>query len=207
MRRLIFLLVFMFFFISGVFAQTNNFEGKIVLKVKTGQSENAMNYLIKGNSVRMEMPQMPMGYMLMKDSSVYVVMPQQKMYMTIDAKQKNMMGSDPLQNLNDSQKPVATGKTKKINGYNCKEYIIDNEDGKTIIWATDEFINFPGFAGDSDDNIKKALGMDRFFPMVVIANEKGVQVQMEVESIKEESISNDKFALPKDFKEMKMPGQ
>jgi hypothetical protein len=49
--------------------------------------------------------------------------------------------------------------------------------------------------------------MDRFFPMVVIANEKGVNVRMEVESIKKESISDDMFALPKDFKEMKMPGQ
>jgi hypothetical protein len=207
MRRLKLLLVFTFLLISGLFAQTNNFEGKIVLKVKTGQSENRMNYLIKGNSVRMEMPQMPMGYMLMKDSSFYVVMPQQKMYMTIDAKQKSMMGNDPLQNLSDSQKPTATGKTKKINGYNCKEYIINNESGKTTIWATDEFINFPGFAGSSDDNMKKALGMERFFPMIVIANENGVNVRMEVESIKEESISDDMFALPKDFNEMKMPGQ
>ncbi len=194
-------------FAAPFFAQTNNFEGKIVLKVNTGGNDNYMNYLIKGNAVRMEMPQMPVGYMLLKDSTFYVVMPQQKMYMSVSAKQQKMMGNgDPLKNLDNNKKPVKTGKTKKILGYLCSEYVIKDDAGATTIWATDKFINFPGFDGTGDDKMREVLGMDKFFPMLVISTENGVPVKMEVTEIKEESIPASKLELPKDFKEMKMPG-
>ncbi len=207
MRRLQIIFLSLIFLSIGIQAQTNDFEGKIVLKVTTGESVNNMNYMIKGNKVRMDLPQMPMGYMLMRDSTFYVVMPTQKMYMSVSASQQKMMGKgDPLKNLDESRKPVKTGKSKTILGYLCNEYLIKDENGTTTIWATDKFINFPGFDGTGDDQMRSVLGMDKFFPMIVISNENGVPIKMEVTEIKAESVPDTQFELPKDFKEMKLPG-
>ncbi len=205
--RILKLLILLIIFAVPLLAQTNNFEGKIVLKVNTGGNDNYMNYLIKGNAVRMEMPQMPVGYMLLRDSTFYVVMPQQKMYMSVSAQQQKMMGSgDPLKNLDDKRKPIKTGRTKKILGYTCNEYVIKDDAGTTTIWATDKFINFPGFDGTGDDAMREVLGLEKFFPMSVISTENGVPVKMEVTEIKRESVPAEKMELPSDFSEMKMPG-
>ena len=62
---------------------------------------------------------------------------------TIEAQQKqgaqtNQAKPENLENYNMYYK--ATGRTKTIAGYNCKEYLYESTEGKVEIWGTNDFI-------------------------------------------------------------------
>jgi hypothetical protein len=207
MLRKTLIIVFALFLSVNIFAQDGNFEGTIVFNITTSQSPQPqkMKYYLKDKLVRMEVSQMP-GYMLVKDSMLTVVMPVQKMYMQMDMKQNKKMSAAPDDFLKNS-KPKATGKTKKILGYECAEYVVQDSNGTATVWGTEEFTNFPGFDGSGEDAFAKSLGKEHFFPMVIEADQGGVKIKMEVTEIKKEKLNSNLFTVPEGYNKIDVPGR
>lgn len=205
-RKLTFLLFSLAVFFASAHAQSGNFEGTIVYNITTDQTPQPqkMRYYLKGDLIRMEVSQMP-GYMLVKDSVLTVVMPMQKMYMQMNMKENKNMSSSPDDFLKNS-KPVATGNTKKILGYDCAEYTVTDSNGTATVWGTEEFTNFPGFDGSGKDAFAEALGKEHFFPMLIEADQKGVKLKMEVTEIKETSLNPKLFEIPEGYQKVDIPG-
>ncbi len=183
-----------------------SFEGKIVFNITTNKTPQPqkMTYYLKGKTTRMEVSQMP-GYMLVKDSMLTIVMPMQKMYMQTNINQNKKVNASPDDFLRNT-KPIETGKTKTILGYKCKEYVVKDSNGTATVWGTEEFTNFPGFDGSGEDAFAKALGKSNFFPMIIEANQNGVQMKMEVTEIKKESLNSNLFKIPEGYKKVNVPG-
>ena len=96
------------------------FQGVVTWEMAEGKS--VMTQMYKGNQVRMEMNQGGHeGVMLMDNtmSSVTMLMPQQKMYMTMDM--KNMMGAAAPDD-RTPPKLTDTGKSETIAGHTCEVY-------------------------------------------------------------------------------------
>jgi hypothetical protein len=91
-------------------------------------------------------------------------------------------------------------------GYLCQEYIVEDSNGTATVWGTEEFTSFPGFDGSGEDAFAKALGKDHFFPMLIEANQKGVNVKMEVVEIKPQQLKAALFEIPEGYQKIDLPG-
>ncbi len=131
------------------FAAAQSFEGIIEMQMKDQNQESSMpvKYLVKGDLIRMEM-QSPRGEMTMimdsKNKKTIILMPQMQSYMerSMDA---------PAQPAGDAKKSeiTKTGKTEKILGYDCEQFIMKGEKGQTEMWAAKGLGTFmrPGMGG------------------------------------------------------------
>jgi len=138
------------------------------------------------------------------------------MYMEIDKKMlENLPGIKSNKDKNSSKKininNLRTGKTKKILGYNCEQWIINDENGKVEVWVTNELGNFMTMDGPMGGGYSPAwssyLENNGFFPMLVITtNPKGESSKFEVIDVNKTSLSNSEFAPPSNYKKMNIPG-
>ncbi len=139
-------------FVSAGFfslAAAQSFEGVIEMQMKGPNQEASMpvKYLVKGDLVRMEM-QSPRGEMTMimdsKNKKTIILMPQMQSYM-----ERSM--DVPAQPAGDAKKSeiTKTGKTEKILGYDCEQFIMKGEKGETEMWAAKGLGTFtrPGMGG------------------------------------------------------------
>jgi len=131
------------------FAAAQSFEGIIEMQMKDQNQESSMpvKYLVKGDLIRMEM-QSPRGEMTMimdsKNKKTIILMPQMQSYM-----ERSM--DVPAQSAGDAKKSeiTKTGKTEKILGYDCEQFIMKGEKGETEMWAAKGLGTFmrPGMGG------------------------------------------------------------
>jgi len=136
---------------AGLFSFTaaQSFEGMIEMQMKDQNQESSMpvKYLVKGDLIRMEM-QSPRGEMTMimdsKNKKTIILMPQMQSYM-----ERSM--DVPAQPAGDAKKSeiTKTGKTEKILGYECEQFIMKGEKGQTEMWAAKGLGTFmrPGMGG------------------------------------------------------------
>ncbi|MBF8249368.1 MAG: hypothetical protein HW374_2168 [Bacteroidetes bacterium] len=136
---------------AGLFSFTaaQSFEGMIEMQMKDQNQESSMpvKYLVKGDLIRMEM-QSPRGEMTMimdsKNKKTIILMPQMQSYM-----ERSM--DVPAQPAGDAKKSeiTKTGKTEKILGYDCEQFIMKGEKGQTEMWAAKGLGTFmrPGMGG------------------------------------------------------------
>ncbi len=201
------------------FAQSD-FEGKVIMNVKSDDKETNINFLVKGNKTLIQMADEEKANMIMdsKDKKMIIIMPEQKMYMEMDM---NMMkGLASKMGKSDQSEKAGkkdgdfemTGETKKINGYDCEKWVYTDDNGaKTEAWMTKELGNFMGFSNpmmnDEATSWQKKIEGQGYFPMLAIHYDDDGEVEssMEVKSVEKKSLDASMFEVPAGYKKFSMP--
>ena len=160
-------------------------------------------------------------YWISDGRTIDLIMPAQKMYMespddlnTNFGSSGSVAGSSNDMNGKDGEKLLAkagTGKTKKILGHLCREYILPNGNGGSMhIWAaTDvgniQFMKSPMGQNPLQSEINK---MGSYFPMMSeeFNSEGKVVNSFEVTEMKKGSVNDSVFKIPAGYEKMSAPG-
>ncbi|HKB92099.1 MAG TPA: DUF4412 domain-containing protein [Opitutaceae bacterium] len=197
----------------------DTFEGKIHLQVKNNKSVNEIDYAIKQDLLRIE-AQTSRGpvpvIMNMAKKEMIVMMPDQKMYMTMPI--KTVTDAVQKASTDNSGKLEKTGKAEKILGYSCEQYIYkdDRQKGTTELWLASGLGTFQGLGnafGPRGGNRtaqpawQKELMDKGAFPLRVIThNEAGAEeFRMEATSVEKTSLPASLFEPPAGYTKFSMP--
>jgi hypothetical protein len=192
----------------------------IVQKVEGGGQGADMTIKIKGDKARIEAsPQVTMivdaktGEIihLMNDQKTVVHMSAEKMKAAMDTLNK-FNGKDET-----AAKPklTATGKKESINGYETEQYVYETPSFKAVYWIASKYPNASVILKQLEvlnsgtwNPKNNAMPDYRDFPglpIKFVVTVGGNQVTTTVTAIKEDSLSDSEFTVPKDFQELKAP--
>lgn len=195
----------------GTAAAQEVFEGRVKMRMAGEGEQQTLDYYVKGERMRVEMngPQAQGGVMIlhMKEKKMLILMPDQKMYMTMPL-------PDIKQDASENKKPEPTGKTKTILGYEAEQYLIDEGGSEFEVWATDELGAFAGLHLPGDDPqggpspAESALSGQKFFPLLIIERRGGREAtRVEVTEVERKKLEDELFEPPADFQGMELPLQ
>jgi hypothetical protein len=186
--------------------RAQSFEGVVEYTVTTEEGTMPMTYMSKGDNVRVEMEGRPgMKAVILMDTKANkstMLMEQMKMYME--------MPSAPSTD-EETTKPeiTKTGKTRKILGYDCQEYIVKEGDEVTDVWVTKDLGKFQMFrmggpgAKKEADEWQKIIGSENGFPLLATTKNGDDQVsKMVATKVDKKSLDNALFQIPEGFKAM-----
>lgn len=196
------------------------FEGSVSYTV--GAKQTPMTQTYKGGMVRTDFSSSRgSGAMIMdmNTKTMKMVMPEQKMYMSMDLSQK-MEGTD--QGPRKTPKFTDTGKTETIAGKECSVYRYTKEEGKpdTMEMCVAKGMGFfmvgrspMGRGGDEADMSEVSANpelmkmyRDGFFPLRISKiNGETLTTTMLATKIEPKSVDASVFQVPADYTEMKMP--
>jgi hypothetical protein len=197
-----------------------------VVTWQMAEGQGTIVQMYKGSQVRMEMNQGGReGVMLLDNSasSMTMLMPQQKMYMTMDLKSMAMPGGAHDMD-HAAPKLTATGKTETIAGRTCEVYRYAEEAGKpeTMEMCVAKGMGYfmmgqgpMGGGGGPLGNLAKVganpeyakLYKDGFFPLRLSRLEgSSSKVMMQAQSIEAKRLDAGLFTVPAGYSEMKMGG-
>ena len=205
---------------SAAFAAV--FEGRMTLSMSSGKDRaQDLNYAIKGHLIRLELTGKEQFAMIMdaKKMEMTSLMPEQKMYMVMSV--QGVAESAQKAATGDDFSVEKTGRSEKILGYNCEEYVsTDKKRGvKTEIWVADGLGTFMGlgaggggggpFGGGRakgptwEEAFKGKPGM----PLRVVSHDaKGKETfKMEATKIEPGSLPDSLFVPPADYQKFEMP--
>jgi len=199
------------------------FEGVIVYKMSSGGRSMEMKVSSRGEMSRMELTQGPgrgMGYQLVdraKGTATFV-MPEQKMFMTVDlAAQAEAMAGNETDD--PDFKIEATGKKETIAEHECEHFLVTTKEERMDVCAASGLGFMGGFArnpmargaasGPSIPLQYRQLATrfkDGFQPLKVerIAGDKREPV-LEALSVARETLAAYDFQVPSGFKKFEMP--
>lgn len=201
------------------------FEGKVSLGVKSNRdAEQVIDYAMKGTRVRMEPKMTGAGGAAMimdwEKQEMTVLMTEQQMYMVMPLK-KPQAAARAQQNAPE-QKIEKTGRTEKILGYTCDEYVTSEGGQTTEMWITEELGSFGGLGGGNPmggmmgggqksavpSSWERALqGKKGAFPLRVVSRDaKGKETfRLEAKKIEPGTLPDTLFAPPAGFQKFAMP--
>ena len=119
----------------------------------------------------------------------------------------------PQEEKSTRDKPVGTGRVKKILGYSCSEIVIKRPGEETTIWATKSLGNlFRAISRalgeeptETANDWTDALTKMGFFPLVSSTKIDGVVVEsQEVTKIEKKVLSEDMFGLPPGYQKQRL---
>jgi hypothetical protein len=191
------------------------FEGSYVMEMSADGETFETAIWVKDGHVRMKMTSHGApGEMIMRDGmkTMLVVMPAQKMYMEMPLEMKDL----PTVEVPDKEKKLEklpfekTGEKRTIGGHEAHEFVYQGEDGKMIIWATDELGSMPFSRNPMMEGWAKAMskvtGLESFFPLEMAGHENGrVAYRMTVKDIEKKALPDSLFEPPAGFRKMTMP--
>ena len=211
LNRIIALISFLMIFYTVPNFSQSQFEGKIVFEVSDQEtSPQQINYLVKGDWFRIEVPQAATGSGAMiynqKNKTMTMIMPQQKMYMEMpldmsEKVQKEDVGPGYFKK---------TGESKNINGYDCDKFIFKDEEGEGVAWMTKELGGFMFFNNpnerSSQSGWEDAVMAEGYFPMIVkIKDSSGAaKTAFKVTKIEPKTLDMSLFKPPAGFKKLDM---
>lgn len=191
----------------------------IVQKTTTDGKDQDVMLRVKGDKARSDMGTKMSVVMDGADGKVVLLMHEQKSMMKMDADSMkgimamagNLLGGKDKK----PSKPVATGQTEKVGIYDTEIYTWTGAIGSGKFWIAKN-IPHAEELNAAQDKLMKAMGnpVSAFapsssdFPGMPVKSEMtvmGKKVVSETISIKEEPVDDLAFALPADYKEMKMP--
>ena len=120
----------------------------------------------------------------------------------------------------EKPKLVATGQKETINGYETQQYVYDGPDFKATYWIALQYPQGPEILRQLQaikSEAWRATGMNwpdyRDFPGVPLRTRLmlknpaagGSEVTSTITSVKQDAINDSEFAVPSDFKEVKVP--
>jgi hypothetical protein len=192
-----------------------SFEGKVSFKMTSDGKPMDMNYSIKGDKIRMEMPgQKGMGGMIMDTGKkeMLMIMDKEKMYTVMAipdaAEMKGKAGEDV--------KLEKTGEKEKILGYTAEKYISKEKDTVTELWLAEGLGAFMAFKNNNPMSGKpaapqaweRALAGKELFPLRVVGRNKAGKetFRMETTAIEKQSLPDSLFAPPAGYERLDMGG-
>jgi hypothetical protein len=184
------------------------FEGSVTYQMTADKHQSDMSYLMKGSKLRMDSGksgQKISAIIDMKSRKVITLMHAQKMYMLSDVPEpgKEKSGAKP------EGKFEKTGKTEKILGRTCEEWLYTGKHGKTSTWLTKGMGVFAGMMSGknlSQDAWVTMAETQGLFPLKTVTQTKGGKtVTMVATDIQEKTLSANLFEAPKDYKKFGMP--
>lgn len=217
----------LFGFLASFSITARAFEGKVSLAFTEGKGrEQVIDYALKGSLVRIE-PKLKdaEGSAMIMDATkqeITVLMPQQHMYMIMPIR-RAAGPQAPGESATTEAKVEKTGRTEKILGYLCEEYVTTDHGQNISMWLTDQLGSFMGLAsgnpmggmmggrgaksGQSSgwESLLKAKG--GVFPLrVVVADKSGKDsFRLEAKKIEPTTLADDLFRPPADFQKFSMP--
>ena len=203
---LLLLLSFVLAFSSRNYAQ-NHFEGKVTFNVFDEGKSHTMEYYVKGDKIRFDANEEGHeGHIIMDPSSkqFMIVMPQQKMYMTMQIPDYSSKSGDN----GTMDKDVSfdkTGETKEILGYTAEKWVYKSKEDQGEAWMTKDIGGFQMFDNPMQKDKpqwQQDLASSGYFPLEVYENGKKVY---EVTNIDKKSLDESMFEAPADYKKMDMP--
>jgi GLPGLI family protein len=211
--------IFLFAAVSAItlfsFTDTTDFEGKIVYAVDivgTNLSPEAKSMMagsksviyIKGTKSRMEMDMIMQKtisiYDYKTDTSITLIEVMGNKYkLKMDDKK-----SDKKAEKTPEIKVNVTSETKVIAGYTCKkaEVTVKDEKGNSVtnnIWFTEAISNYMNSSSKNGYHFKGIKGMPLEYEMKA---QNGMVMRMTATSVIKEPVSDSKFEVPADYKEI-----
>lgn len=196
--------------------RSQTFEGTVEYKITTEEGTMPMTYMKKGDNIRMEMEGRPgmKAIFLVNTKKEKAVMLMEKMKMYMEMPPSPQMESD-------EPKPeiTKTGKTQKILGYECQQFLVKEGDKSSDVWITKELGNFEmykmgGPHGKNTEEVwEKLIGSEGGFPLLATTKEGTEQIsKMEATKVEKKSLDDALFKIPEGFKPMdasmmRRPGQ
>lgn len=205
---------------NTIFAQTT-FEGVVKIKMDADDETFFIDYFIKNDNMRIEMDNAEEVAFIMSGEKSLILMKEEKTYMDLNNpmfKQipgMSSMDSDEEKSLESFDiNKYKTGKTQNLLGYECEQWVLNNEEEELEIeaWVTDELGNFmmmkSPMGGGFSPSWSSSLKNKGFFPLLVITREEDGEEtsRFEVVNVDQKGLSNDLFSAPSDFEELKIPG-
>jgi hypothetical protein len=120
----------------------------------------------------------------------------------------------------EKPKLAATGKKENINGHETEQYVYDGPDFKAVYWIAPKYPNGADILKQLQavkSEAWNAAGMNwpdyRDFPGIPLRTRlttknpaaHGGEITTTIASVKQDSLSDSEFAVPPDFKEVKVP--
>lgn len=216
MRSLIKLLsiILLFVLLSTVknFSQLT-FEGKVNVKLVYDDDVSFMDYLVKGNKLRMEIKDEEgenASYMItdMQEVKMFMLMPENKMYMEYPIEKTMEESKEEMEEA--MEKVLLTNETKEINGFNCQKIIYNGEENIESRVTQDIgtfMLNENMMSGSERPEWYSEFAEAGFFPILVIDKDDSGEEESrwEIISVEQKSLSDDLFMPPSDYQKMEMP--
>lgn len=192
-------------------------------KMESGFVNGNMVMKIKGDQARMDMPAGPAGnvtvLMNVASGEMSTLMHAQKMAMKMNlaaAKkqaeaQAKQAGVDPAK----IEKPKSTGQKEKVGEWDAEVFEGNMGGSAAKFWVAKDFPNYKSIQ-DQMTKLSNATGSAGFDPSkfdlggMVVKSEVSTpagKVTTTLVRAKEEPVAETEFAMPKDYKEMTVPGQ
>jgi len=207
-----FTVLFVLFIQIEYFPQS--FEGKVNIKLVSDGDVSFIDYLIKGNTFRMEMKDeegesTASIIMDMNEMKMITLMTEDKMYMEYPLEQ-TMEENENDDSDGEIEEVRITNETREINGFNCQKLIYEDKENMEA-WATTDIGNFMFYespmGGSGIPEWYLAFSDAGFFPILVIEKDDSGEEESrwEVTSVEKKSLSEDLFVPPADYEKMEIP--
>jgi hypothetical protein len=201
---------------ASAFAAPAAFEGRIKMAVKDGRQTQTIEYAVKPDFMRMEIPLAQGGNAVsiinLAQQEMIILMPGQAMYMVMPLEQANQQ----VQKMRDRSDGTfeETNETVTILGYRCTKYVYTDQDGPTEIWAAEGFGAFVGLGAASPANAapgnrwEQELVKKGAFPLRVVGRNKSGKERFHLEavSIEPQMLPDALFKVPPGYQLFSMAG-
>ena len=181
---------------------SKQFEGVVTYQ---GEGGRTFQYAIRNGRVRIDLnDENKQGSMIMDSGShkMYMLMPEQKMYMEMDVSQMGEMDSSA-----DNVKPRKTGKTEVVAGHKCEYWTVEEEKGRVDVCVAKDMRSFLAFSNKSIGDAsawQKAIG-ENSFPLKVVMHDDGKEdVALVATKVEAKSLDASLFTPPTTYKKMEM---
>ena len=192
----------------------------IVQKVEGIRESGQMTIKIKGAKARIEATPQITTIVDTKTGEMTQVMNDQKMVVRVSS-EKMKAAMETLNKFSGKQesamqsKLIATGKKEAINGYETEQYVYETPSFKATYWIVPKYPNASAIlkqlevlnSGAWKPKDMPMLNYTDFpgVPIKSVVTVNGNEITTTVTAIKEDSLSDSEFTVPKDFQEVKSP--
>jgi hypothetical protein len=181
---------------------SKQFEGVVTYQ---GEGGRTFQYAIRDGRVRIDLNgENRQGAMIMDSGShkMYMLMPEQKMYMEMDVSE---MGD--TESAADNVKPTKTGKTEVVAGHKCEYWTMKEERGQVDVCLAKDMGSFQAFSNKSIGNAsawQEAIGKNSFPLKVVMHDDGKEEVALVATKVEAKSLDASLFTPPASYKKMEM---
>jgi hypothetical protein len=176
------------------------FEGVVTYQAEGGQT---FEYAIRKGLIRIDMNSgNKQAAMIMDPGSnkMYMLMPEQKMYMEMKVPDANRLGDSTK-----DAKPTRTGKSEVVAGHKCDYWNVKEAKGDVDICLANDMGGFQAFSNQmigSASAWQDAIGKSAF-PLKVIMHDEGEdKVALVATKVEEKSLDATMFSPPSSYRKM-----
>jgi hypothetical protein len=192
----------------------------VVQKVEGPGQSSEVTIKIKGEKERIESASQPTRIIDGKTGEMLNLMNDQKAFIRISAEQMKAAAEtiakfDGKNQTSERPKLTPTGKKETVNGYETDQYVYETPKFKATFWVATKYPDAASILKQMQAPISEAwkpsnMGMPEYrdfpgVPIKTVVSLGGNEVTTTLTSLKQGALSDEEFAVPKDFKEVKPP--